>query len=486
MRQRSEGAGPPAPRADGRDAMDPGDPLALSRAWPEWSARIPLTRGQKGVLAVLSACLAALSLLFPWPTARGFVLLSTVFYLVFTAYKFVLVRLSVARDSEITVTREELESLNEDELPVYSVLVPMYREPESVASLVRALEALDYPGGKKDVQLLLEEDDDATREAAQRLCLPEGFRITLIPRTFPRTKPKACNIGLARARGPLLVIYDAEDRPESDQLKKAVAAFKRTGPDVMCLQSKLNFYNPRQNLLTRLFTAEYSAWFDLSLPGLSALDAVIPLGGTSNHFLTDALREMYGWDAYNVTEDCDLGVRIYRRGYRSRMLNTTTWEEACSSLPFWIRQRTRWLKGYIQTYLVHMRSPARLYRDLGPANFLHFQALIGGIVFSFLLNPLYWFMALLWFTVRLEVLTNLFPGTVFFMGALCLFAGNFVFAYVGAVGCYRRRYYDLVKYALLAPGYWVLMSCSGWRAFFQFFSNPFHWEKTKHGLFSAE
>jgi len=166
------------------------------------------------------------------------------------------------------------------------------------------------------------------------------------------------------------------------------------------------------------------------------------------------------------------------------MLYTTTWEEACSSWRYWIRQRTRWLKGYLQTYLVHMRRPASLWRELGCKNFVNFQLLIGGIIFSFLINPLYWSLALLWFFFRVKALTALFPGLVFAAGAVCLFAGNFVFAYTGAIGCYRRNYFDLVKYALASPIYWVLMSYSGWRAFLQFFADPFRWEKTRHGLFS--
>ena len=165
------------------------------------------------------------------------------------------------------------------------------------------------------------------------------------------------------------------------------------------------------------------------------------------------------------------------------MMNATTWEEACSSVRYWIPQRTRWLKGYIQTYLVHMRNPARLLRELGPANFLQFHLLVGGVVFSSLINPIFWLMALSWFIFRSESLTVLFPGWVFVAGALCLFAGNFVFAYTGAIGCYRRGYYDLVTYALLSPLYWVLMSVSAWRAAAQFITNPFHWEKTRHGLF---
>jgi len=462
------------------------DPLALSREKPELSAKVPLTSGQKVLLVFGSLLVLYLAATRPTATAKAFILFSTVFYLVFTFYKFLLLRYSITKSSEIHITAEEIAQMAPGDLPVYSILAPMYREPESAQHLVDALAALDYPAGKKDVQLLVEEDDLVTRQAVGRIRLPEGFRVTVVPESHPRTKPKACNIGLAEARGKYLVIYDAEDRPERDQLLKAAAGFLRAESDVICLQSKLNFYNPRQNILTRWFTAEYSTWFDLSLPGLSALRAVIPLGGTSNHFITAKLREMLGWDAYNVTEDCDLGVRIYRLGFRSRMLNTTTWEEACSSLRFWIRQRTRWLKGYMQTYLVHMRRPMDLYKEVGLMNTIHFQLLIGGIVFSFLINPFFWSLALLWFLVRLEFLTVLFPGPVFVMGAMCLFVGNFGFAYASAVGCYKRGYYDLVKYALISPLFWIMMSYSGWRAFVQFFSDPFYWEKTKHGLHDGQ
>jgi len=458
------------------------DPLALSQLHPEWSAREPLTRPQKTVLLALSVAVAVSAVAAPWGTARAFVFVASAFYLAHTAYKLLLVRFSVTRHAEIRITRDELAALRDEDLPVFSVMVPMYRERESVGHLIDSLRAMDYPAGKLDVQLLLEEDDAETREAVAGTVLPPGFRVTLAPASRPRTKPKACNIGLAYAKGEFLTIYDAEDRPEPDQLKKAVVGFRRAGDRVVCLQSRLNFYNPRQNLLTRLFTAEYSAWFDLSLPGLCATRGVIPLGGTSNHFVTARLRELLGWDAFNVAEDCDLGIRIHRQGYETRMLQTTTWEEACSQVRFWIPQRTRWIKGYIQTYLVHMRHPARLLRELGLGRFLHFQMLIGGSVFAGLLNPFFWFLALLWFAFRIDALTSLFPGIVFGMGAVCLFAGNFAFVYMGAVGCYRRRYGDLVAYTLLAPVYWLLMSYSAWRAFFQFFADPFKWEKTSHGL----
>lgn len=457
------------------------DPLMLTRLRPDWSAAEPLSRMQKAAILLICLAVIALSVWRPMPVARGFVAVATVFYLVVVCHKLRLIAASIGSQANIHIAPEALQAPRA-QWPVYSILVPMYREPETVAHMVRALQAMDYPADRLDVQFLLEADDQPTLDAFDRLSLPQGFRRTIAPPSFPRTKPKVCNIGLALARGTYLVIYDAEDRPEPDQLKKAVLAFDAMPPEVACLQSHLNYYNPRQNLLTRLFTAEYAAWFDMALPGLSAVQTVIPLGGTSNHFVTQVLRDLLGWDAYNVTEDCDLGVRLYRAGYRTRMLETTTWEEACSSLPFWIRQRTRWIKGYIQTYFVHMRRPLRLLLDLGPRNFGHYQLLIGGVVVSFLLNPLFWTLAGIWFVWRPTMLTALFPGVIFALGTLCLFIGNFVFLYLNLVACYRRGWDRLLWPNLLTPFYWVLMSISGWRAFLQFFSNPFYWEKTRHGL----
>ncbi len=461
--------------------MNP-DPLALARQRPELSAVRPFWRNQIVAMASGLALFALLGLWQPLAAGQLFVAVATLFYILISCYKLLLIYCSVRYDSEIRIPPAEIAALDEASLPVFSILIPLYHESESVGSLVRFLRRLDYPRDKLDIQLLLEEDDTQTREAVAAVELPPEFRCTVVPVSQPRTKPKACNIGLAYARGEFLVIYDAEDQPESDQLKKAVAGFRRCGPEIVCLQSKLNFYNPRQNILTRFFSAEYSAWFDLSLPGLSSLRAVIPLGGTSNHFRTAPLRELLGWDAYNVAEDCDLGIRICRRGWKTRMLDTTTWEEACGDYAFWIRQRTRWFKGYMQAWFVHTRQPARLARELGWLNTFHFLMLVGGMLFCLLANPVFWTFTAFWFVHRFQALDALFPPPIFLMGSFCLFLGNFAFVYAGALGCYRRRYFDLVKFALLMPPYWFFMSIAAWRALGQLITNPFKWEKTQHGL----
>jgi len=449
---------------------------------PEQCAHIVLTPFQRAMgMLLLAAAAALLALHFKlfFTAVNAFFI---TFYLLATAHKMFLIHHSLSHSREQHVTRDEVASLRNDELPFYTILVPMFREAESLERLISGLCRIDYPHDRLEALLLLEENDPETLGKARAMDLPPFVRIVVTPDSQPKTKPKACNLGLARARGEFLVIYDAEDRPEPDQLKKAVIAFRRCPENVVCLQAKLNFYNQRQNLLTRLFTVEYSGWFDLILPGLTETDAPIPLGGTSNHFRTDKLREMGGWDPFNVTEDCDLGLRIAAAQGQTRILDSTTWEEACSHLGYWVRQRSRWVKGYIQTYLVHLRRPVRHMLTLGLGRSITFHLTIGGTPLSMLINPLYWLMTVLWFVFRWEELDQLFPFPIILGALACLFVGNFVFIYASILAAFRRGCYDLVKYTLLIPAYWMLMSVGAWKGFIQLITRPNYWEKTRHGL----
>ena len=255
--------------------------------------------------------------------------------------------------------------MTDHELPIYTVLVPVYREPEVVHHLIEGLSKIDYPQHKLDVMLLLEEDDRITLDAAKAARAPANWRFVIVPNRQPRTKPKACNYGLFFARGKYLVIYDAEDIPEPTQLKAAVVAFKKATPDYVCFQAALNYFNARENFLTRMFTLEYSYWFDYLIPGLDHLNLPIPLGGTSNHFDVAKLRKLGGWDPFNTTEDADLGIRASAEKYRVGFINSTTFEEANADLGNWIRQRSRWVKGYMQTWLVYSRHPVQLIKAVG-------------------------------------------------------------------------------------------------------------------------
>ncbi len=287
------------------------------------------------------------------------------FYGGVVALRMLSVLLALFKTSEHRVSRDEIAALRDEDLPIYTILVPMYREPEIAQKIARTVTHLDYPVDKLDVKLLLEEDDAPTRAKIAEVIdmLPKCVEVLVapsVPKGQPRTKPRACNWGLEGARGKYLVIFDAEDRPEPDQLKKAVVVFRKLEEEkkssVVCLQAKLNYFNADQNWLTRFFTLEYTTWFDLFLPGLHIVHTPIPLGGTSNHFKTDVLKELGGWDSFNVTEDCDLGIRLARKGLSTEILDSTTWEEANSDVYNWYRQRSRWVKGYFQTHLVHTRD----------------------------------------------------------------------------------------------------------------------------------
>ncbi len=445
---------------------------ALKIARPEFSAERTVTRGQGAVLLSLPAI--AIGLFFAWPSAIGAiaVVACALAFIANGVFRALLVWVGAGEAPKPAPAVKKL--------PLYTILVPLYREANVLPALVEALRALDYPKKKLDIKLILEDDDAETVAAAEALNLDARFEIIRVPVCEPRTKPKACNYALHFARGEFLVIYDAEDRPEPDQLKKAVAAFRAAPAQIACLQARLNFFNAEENLLTTLFALDYALWFDFLLPGLDRLGVPMPLGGTSNHFRTDALRAIYGWDPYNVTEDADLGIRLSQMGYRVSTLDSTTFEEATNELGNWMRQRSRWLKGYMQTWLVHMRSPRGLLRNAGWRGFLCFQLFIGGTVLSALTSPILWALSLLPFVPGIAPLPDPF-GIVVPAPVLGLLIGNSLFTYLAMLGPYRRGWLSLSPYGLAAPFYWLLISFAAYRGLLQLFTRPWHWEKTRHG-----
>ncbi|MCZ6679485.1 MAG: glycosyltransferase [Candidatus Poribacteria bacterium] len=453
---------------------------------PEFSARQTLSTTQKLFLLAFLVISGGLVYLDWFGYLLGFVGLAMITYTVVTLLKLSVVgRFMLGQSPVISLSADEVAALDENTLPKYTILVPLYREAIVLPALADHLCKLDYPTNQLEIFLLLESDDTETIGALKKIDLPSHFHQITIPDTVPKTKPKACNVGLERATGEYVVIYDAEDRPDPDQLKKAILAFRHHhGSRYTCFQAKLDFYNPRQNLLTKLFALEYAFWFELLLPSLVHLNAPIPLGGTSNHFPTERLRELGGWDAYNVTEDCELGVRLKRSSNQVGMIDSTTWEEANSRLGNWIRQRSRWLKGYLQTYFAHNRRPFRLFRDIGFWNVLHFHVLIGAGPLLCLINPVFWGMFWIHLATGSAFVERLFPTPSLYVGVFSLIVGNFAFVWLSMVGALIRKEYDLVKYALLMPLSWGLMSVAAWKALFQLIRVPHFWEKTNHGLTS--
>ena len=369
----------------------------------------------------------------------------------------------------------------QDPWPVYTVLVPLFREAGVVGDLLVSLRALDYPAERLQVLLIVEAADAETRAALACATLDAHIQVLVVPEGEPRTKPRAIQYGLQLARGDFVVVYDAEDAPEPDQLRRALAALNN-GERLGCVQAQLNIYNSDATWFTRQFTVEYTALFDCILPTLERLRLPVPLGGTSNHFPRAVLDAVGGWDPYNVTEDADLGIRLARAGWHVGVLNSTTWEEAPPSFRIWQGQRTRWLKGWMQTYLVHMRRPRLLWRELGPRRFIGFQVLMGGMILSALVHP--WFYLLLafdaWHGRLLGVPDGVFGQWLLGIGIVNLIAGYVSAIALGTVAAARRGRLRLAAHALLMPAYWLAISYAAYRALWQLVWAPYYWEKTEH------
>ncbi len=366
--------------------------------------------------------------------------------------------------------------------PTVTILVPLYHESEIAIRLIDRLLALDYPHELLDVCFLLEQDDRLTREALSRANLPRFMRSIVVPQGALKTKPRALNFGLNFARGSIIGVYDAEDAPDPQQINTVVNEFARSGPDVACLQGALDFYNARTNWLSRCFTIEYATWFRVILPGLERLGLVIPLGGTTLFFRKSVLEHLGGWDAHNVTEDADLGVRIARMGYRTHLIPTTTKEEAnCHTWP-WIKQRSRWLKGYAITYGVHMRRPRTLLKELGWWRFWGFQVQFLGSLSQFVTAPLLWSFWLLPFGIWHPLSTVLPPAGTIAMSLLLAFSET-VMLFSAFQGLRAAGYRSMLGWVPSLHLYFPMASLAAYKGLWELLHSPFYWDKTSHGKF---
>ena len=455
----------------------------LWRHFPHISAHTLFAPWHGGVLCGLVLVLAFAMSQLPVEMFLTLLFICHLLYTLTIGLKYIIFRKGVAAPTQGFGWPQKLATLEESELPVYTVIIPMYRESESVASMLEAMQALDYPPARLDIKMVLEEDDEETYRAAVALRPRYQFEIIRVPAGEPRTKPRACNYALHFARGEYVAIFDADDRPERTQLKKAVYAFRNAPRHVAFLQSRLVYYNTGDNLLTRFFALEYHSLFYVLLRGLERLRIPLPLGGTSNHISLAHIRELGGWDPYNVTEDADLGVRLSTHGYITQMLDSYTLEEAPNRMGAWLRQRSRWIKGYMQTWVVYMRKPRELYQSLGVRGFFGFQCFIGLPCFSFLSAPLLWVVTILW-ALRLPPFAHAaLPGWLLALtvaNLLLSLLSHWYFAFYCAKP-YRNRVSGMEQAAALYPFYLILHSLASYKALWQLIFRPHFWEKTHHG-----
>lgn len=441
----------------------------LTHLWPKASGAVVLGKTARTTFVALLAVALTATVLAPFFLQAIFVPLVGLLLIVPAVMKLLAAALPNPEDQ-----LEPAELLGDADLPVYSVLVPLRDEAHMVPQLCRALEALDYPAEKLDIKFVVEERSLKTVAAVERVLGDPRYDLVRVPDSLPRTKPKALNYALPLVRGEHVVVYDAEDVPDPDQLRKAASAFA-ADRGIDCLQAELVIDNPGENVFTALFAGEYAGQFGLMLPLLSRWRLPMPLGGTSNHFLTRSLREVGGWDAYNVTEDADLGVRLARLRYRSATLRSRTHEEAPLTLGAWMAQ---WMKGWMQTFVVHNRSPLECLGDMGWKAFLAFEIYVGSMIVSALLHTV--FLVSLAASILLTGLA--LPDTLWGMAnALILIVGyGGAFAVVIA-GLRRLGKQGLLVHQLALPVYWVLHTVAAARAAYELFARPHYWAKTAHG-----
>lgn len=443
------------------------------------SARTGASRGQV-IAGGLGVAIAAVGGVFaPFETFFWLALLLGPLFL-----GLILLRLAAAIERTAPdLWRSHRWRIDDARLPVYTVAVPLYRELAVLRQLTDALGALDYPASKLDIRLLIEADDTAMRDALAQMALPPQFSVTVVPPGFPRTKPRALNLALLEARGAFFTIFDAEDIPDPQQLRMAAARFLGGPKELGCLQARLVIDHAEEGVLPGLFALEYAGLFEVLNPGLLQFQLPIMLGGTPNHFRTEALRIVGGWDAWNVTEDADLGFRLVRAGYRIGDLPSNTREEAPVSVPAWLKQRSRWIKGYIQTLVTHSRAPMRLAREAGLAATFAFLSLVFGTVATALGYPAfavatliaYWEGSLFEPVGTAATLTSIIALAVWLLGSVALFVPPIV-------GALRRGAPDLLLLVPLLPLYYALVSVAAWMAFYEYLKRPFAWNKTEHGL----
>lgn len=469
-----------APRFDCDEYLDVAT-HALWRRHPEFSAASPIASWQRRlplVIAIATAGFVGFASILGQHIAA--IVLALPFFMIVLIRVAALWHLMTLGAPKSANSLSQIYLDTDADLPRYSILVPLYREVAVVPALIAGLSRLDYPIDRLEIILLTEHDDPETRTALERSGLKAHMRVVTVPDGHPKTKPRALNYGLQLAHGDLIAIFDAEDIPEPQQLRCAASAFAMADDRLACVQARLKIFNPGDSVFTRQFAIEYAALFEAILPALDRLGLPLPLGGTSNHFRRSHLVAVGAWDPFNVTEDADLGFRLARHGYKVAMVNSTTWEEAPVTGRAWLGQRTRWLKGWMQTYLVHMRDPGRLWSDLGAWRFWGLQMTLGGMVLSALVHP--WVYVMLVFNLASGGPSLPETSHLWWLCLFNLIAGYGAGLSLAALAVKRHGGRLLIRSVAWLPLYWIAISFAAYRAVFDFIRRPYYWEKTPHGL----
>ena len=444
---------------------------------PDLSARVTATPAQATFLGFTLGAFPALLYLYPYQTVFFIHVLMTLFFMLCVS-----LRLYAALYANIAHIIPPLKSYRKSDLPEYAVVIALYRESAVIAQLVAVLKRLNWPKSKLKIYFVCEADDEETASAFEKVRLAPNMQIIKVPNLGPRTKPKALMYALPLINAQFVALYDAEDRPHPDQLLEAWQAMEAAGPNCACAQAPLIVASFGGGIMKSLFAFEYAALFRGLIPFLASKKAGFPLGGTSNHFRRSVLEKVGGWDPYNVTEDADLGLRLTRFGYQLIALHRPTFEDAPENVGIWIGQRSRWFKGWMQTWLVMMRSPRAMWAEMTPRAFFVANIMMLGMVASSLFHPIL-IMSFIGFAISFIFFGAGLPDPylpLFVLDTANIILGYGAFALLGYVTL-RDHEKKQIGYKLLAiPLYWIVMSIAAWRAAIELVWRPHFWQKTPH------
>jgi len=419
-----------------------------------------------GILALF----LALAALFPLPLFICVLALCNIYYFLCFFFKAILFSIGLFTDAPYHENGED------SNMPVYTLLIPLFKEADILPILAQNINNLNYPKEKLDIKLILEARDTETIAAARQCKFLGCVDIIEVAWSLPQTKPKALNYAIPFIRGEYTVIYDAEDKPDPQQLRKAVYSFRSQTENIACFQARLNFFNDSETFFSAMVSVEYTLWFNFWLNAAGQMHMPLPLGGTSNHLRTDILKEVGGWDPYNVTEDAELGLRLSQRGYRTMLLDSDTFEEASTSFRDWNNQRSRWIKGHLKTWYVFICNIRSFTAATGLKGFSILNLFIGLPYVCLLLNPLFF---IIWIIHKMFLIG--IPEIYVRMTDFNLVVYNLVSIFMALSALWLTKRKHLLLYALLLPVYWICMIISAFKAVWQLIFNPFYWEKTTHG-----
>ena len=450
----------------------------LYKTFPLYSAYNLLNRKHKRTIWLSAFIVAMLIIICPTRFLFGLVCVANV---VFFANLVLRVLLILLTKEQFKQQERPSKRLANKDCPIYTILLPVYREDHVILSLLDSIYELDYPKDKLDIKLVIEQFDRHTISFINQLKLDDSVHVVCVPNSLPKTKPKACSYALQFARGEYVAVYDAEDKPDPNQLRKVLAVFENGQKDLVCVQARLNYYNKDESLISTFFSIEYSLLFDYFLRGLELLSIPIPLGGSSNHFKKSALVELGAWDPYNVTEDADIGIRLALHGYKVKVIDSLTLEESPIKLQDWINQRSRWIKGHLQTTLVHGRNLKYVVSKIGLARFIGFNYFIFLPIGSYVLQFLVFFLGQVYLFT--DFLSDKYESL-----ALFSFWNSFLWIlvmYVSALDVkFKYNWHSLRWRLIFYPFYYLLHPFAAFKAISQLMTDPYYWHKTNHDYYS--